>query len=1569
MNCDCLIHPFQNDPGTSQSQRIMDDLLSGAAKIDARTMADLLNYFVQLSRHINYYDLEMNVSDWQPFFRKSTPFVLTSIIKFPLKNTKDNLNLYRTIFKSKPAPAALQLLSFSLFHRFINNINNWHIQLNESSLPISALLDNLIRIKLQSAVRQFIMLSNTASMHYGIRSIDFSKISANPVWGLDTDSLSATDKSFLLTGTGSHQHMLDLYSDLNTLVNVFSDVVTSLSSAAESNLEQSFIPLKEELQKKHPPHLALLFAFLNIFRQLQSNLNEYTRKHLDYFYKEILHFGSEGAVPDRANILFEIQDALKSYLLKKGVKVKDGKDDNKQDILFELGDDIVVNQARIGDKRTLFVNNRTAFAQTFVEGVYMAPVAEMADGVEKEFADDPKNFPTLGSKYSKYADPETRLLKTYPDARIGFVLASPVLLLQAGSTRTITLEIPCLLKDSICSGIRMFPGDNTKNCCNDNGNGENDPDLIPYPDFFTAGKFYDLISTAIKKSWYLISEDIIREALKKGISAKLAGQLRDLVLTEKEEPLCYCPIARRKLETILEEIDFTGLESQMTPEEWLIIEELIKPRHAFNFLFSGEEGWIEPSSVDYIEMDNTTSPAGEFLLKIGLTLNPDKGAVSFFNSEALGEDLGTSLPLLKVQLDDKIKLTKVDLEKLTDQKETGEDCCVQEKDCCLLRGEDGGDVSLYHFFRNVIVKNNESDIIKVEVCGLRKFIVQNDESVMDVNGPVYPFGSRPEILNFDMNNPPVAGSLTGPSFYIGSDEIFFKKWDCVRVNLKWKDRPADFKKYYDAYLQDGLDINKFKIKISVLEGGAWKSEPNQRKLFSNSNFWTAPPNHPPLAGLPDPPVCNPPAGSVDNAYQVFSEPLNAGTTFIMDQSLGTKLDKTTRNGFLKINLQDQDFLHKDYSFVLARQMMAFGRYPDLIDEAIYYTNGIPAVFDISIFFGNIGPQIITIATNVVNSAINGILNELITIISNKISAGVNTPLLNGLITELINLVGQIAAIAAIAPNVFLGGLDVTTLTAAQQSQINDKVKDFYVALFNLLNANLAGIEDDLKTVIKNKFNALLGAIDVGGIFTGLFGSKQVAIPKEPWTPILSNIFLDYTAKATLQDIDLIHLYPYQGTYKPEEISIQPALLPTHCDEGTLFLGLSNLIPGNNLNLLFQMAEATSDSESDKEMVFWHYLDSNIWKPLRPGFEVLDDATNNLTGSGIIKLALPANMTSENTIMTAGLHWIKATIPKNSRAVSETLGIHPHAIQVVFTNEEANNKLRLSKPLQAGSISKLEIADADVKSVIQPYESFGGLVPEIEQQFYVRVSETLRHKGRAIQSFDYERLVLQEFPQLFKVKCINHSLGLNAHEYINDFPYAGGYVLMVVIPDLNKLKAGNSFEPKAPVSLLEDINDFIRQRTSPFVRFRAMNPRYEQVDFCLKIKLQKNKDENFYKKQVREDIRTFLAPWAVGDYYKLTFGQCVYRSDIIRYLETRDYIDFIGDLRMAGKGEKPDLLPKVCPDTPRSILIAGDIEVCIIPQECEEWGDYYACSEQPVQPCDTRPEKISDYCKKRTIIFR
>ena len=82
IDCKNLIHPFKNDPGTSQRNRIDPELLTSKTSIDNRSLADLLDFFVQLSRHVQYYDENLNISDWQSFFATSLPFNLAAIAKY-----------------------------------------------------------------------------------------------------------------------------------------------------------------------------------------------------------------------------------------------------------------------------------------------------------------------------------------------------------------------------------------------------------------------------------------------------------------------------------------------------------------------------------------------------------------------------------------------------------------------------------------------------------------------------------------------------------------------------------------------------------------------------------------------------------------------------------------------------------------------------------------------------------------------------------------------------------------------------------------------------------------------------------------------------------------------------------------------------------------------------------------------------------------------------------------------------------------------------------------------------------------------------------------------------------------------------------------------------------------------------------------------------------------------------------------------------------------------------------------------------------------------------------------------
>jgi len=1478
MKCKELIHPFQNDPGVSQRQRVMDDLLNSSPKIDARNLADMLDYFQKVSKHINYYDAELNVSDWQPFFQNNLPFTITSILKFDKNKIKDKLDFYKNLFDKNPSKGSLQLLFSFIFYSIIRPINDWNIKLKDSELPIMLSLTKLIKDKLADSFKVFIVQHNTAVRWFKVQPLDFMGFLSNVDWNLDITDLYATksNTAFLASGTNNRKRTIALMDEILPIADLFIDIIESVSQAAENSLEPSFMSLKEEFKEKLSPHLTLLFSFLKLFKYAQDDLNSFTKKHLDFFYKEVLFLKAKPANADQVHLVFEIQNQIQKYLLQKGLLTKDAKDANKREILFSIDDQIVVNKAKVLEKRTLFLNNKVHGQNNYLEGLYIAPNASMADGIDKPFSDDSNpSWPTLGSAISKYMDPENKFFKPHPQARVGFVLASPVLLLNEGE-RTIDIKLGCLVKNNCEESLNVI-------------------------------ELYDDIKTIVNQTFYTINRDLIAIAVKKGISKSLQNKL-NAVLSEDNINIsnitCYNDIQKLLFEKTISEDEFFEIVNNSEDQKFLA--DIFKPIKALNVSFSGEKGWLIPRAPATISMTNIASD-NTFEINIKVILSPDEEAIKNYNDDILKEGFDSVLPLLKIDFDDRIKLNK-------DIKSDNVDSC------CLKTITDKNQLlSLYQFFRNITFSESKETKIDVRVCGLKNLIVQNSESLQNVNGPIYPFGTRPEIIDFDIKNPPQLNvdtniNLIGPDFYIGSQEVFSKKWNEIHINLNWKDKPTSFREYYKGYLKDGsgfgLDENKFFINLSILENGIWKPEKqhsnpntsnvnilgeiyNDRKLFENDGLSSCTPLNP-----------------IEQTIHLKNSFFPLQQEFVVDKNILSKYDVNTSYGFLKINLQFQDFCHKIYSYVLARQMMALGKLPDSkLEDAIYYDGS-----------GNL----IVFSTNAIKGDLENAKD-----ISNTVEYDVNNNP-NGIKSKI-------------------GDIGAGPIADAEADDIRKTV--FPPDFLYFANKDLSG----RVITLRDKINLIRNIIDNNDKF-------QAVIPNEPWTPIIKNILIDYTATAPITDIEIIHLYPYAGTYKKEQLQQYPSLLPTYCDEGNLFLAIQDLEPGSNINILFQLAEATADSESKRENVSWHYLENNTWKSMRNGFEILDDGTDGLTTSGIIKFSVPANISSENTILPKGLHWLKAEIPKNSKSVSEIIGIHAQAIKATFTNDPLNDKLRLANALPAGSISKLKEADSSIKKVDQPYGSFNGKIPEDEGHFYIRVSELLKHKGRAIQKFDFERLVLEAFPEVFKVKCINHSFALDAHKYVNDLPMAPGYILMAVIPDLNKLKAAQVFEPRVPVSLLARIQDYIKERCSPFVRLRVMNPRYEGVNFCINVKLHKGNDENFFKEKLKQDLREYLAPWAVGQYDKLTFGQCIYQSDIVGFLESKEYVDYILDLRMQHEDEdniiQSNQQTVVCPISPRSILIATNIDVKIEQEDCERWA-----SPKEHEPCTNSPIPIENYCNK------
>ncbi len=336
--------------------------------------------------------------------------------------------------------------------------------------------------------------------------------------------------------------------------------------------------------------------------------------------------------------------------------------------------------------------------------------------------------------------------------------------------------------------------------------------------------------------------------------------------------------------------------------------------------------------------------------------------------------------------------------------------------------------------------------------------------------------------------------------------------------------------------------------------------------------------------------------------------------------------------------------------------------------------------------------------------------------------------------------------------------------------------------------------------------------------------------------------------------------------------------------GTLYIGLDDLQPQQNVSLLIQVAEGTAATSATAPTVGWSYLSKESWIDFAAN-EVLEDGTNDLTTSGIVKLAMPAAMTAASSVLTAGRHWIKASVDRDPTSVCRAVTIVAQAVTAVFS-DSGNDPSRLATPLPATTISKLVTRRSAVKSITQPAASFGGRVAETDDEHFVRVSERLRHRNRAVTIFDYERIVLENYPEVYKVRCINHTDASSE--------YAPGKVRVVVIPDLRNRTAVDPLRPVVAVGTRERIRRTLVGLATDFADITVTDPDFEEVRARFRVRFEAGRDVGYYTGQLDEDIVRFLSPWRYGASTDLSFGGRIHRSWILEMVEQLDYVDFVAD---------------------------------------------------------------------------
>lgn len=829
----------------------------------------------------------------------------------------------------------------------------------------------------------------------------------------------------------------------------------------------------------------------------------------------------------------------------------------------------------------------------------------------------------------------------------------------------------------------------------------------------------------------------------------------------------------------------------------------------FDIRLSGEKEWIKVK--DWIKAGTTPSlllsdPANSKAIRIEFTMGPEAPAVVPFNAKNLKEDLGTTLPVMKL---------------------------------LLHQPANAGTDKQYHYelLRRLKIEKIQ---MTVTVDGIQQVMAFNDEGAVDTKKPFMPFGSSPKA---------------GSSFYVGNAEAFQKSLNSATLKMEWEGVPQNFSRYYQGYelplvnietdptktanYQPDIEPADFGIKCYIQKNGTAHNitgATDPRPLFDNlTNSGTDPnavvtPNHKNDIVLANVQLAHAfPAAEIEN--------------------YGTE----TKDGFIRIDLQ-RDFEHDQFQNVLTRQMLAAAKFSTRIIGAYYRTS-------------------------------------------------------SGSIVQA----------------------DKNTTSVAEYEVVIPKAP--YTPVFKSLTLNYTSTADTTVAADQLHFLHLHPFPNTYQHFEN--AGSQFLLPQ--FTTGQSTPLVDVEEvkmSTSVAQLSTVTGTKTAGLKESKSKSVRlpsPLPQPTSLEEGALLIGLNHLQPLQSLLLLFQVVENSADAEIDKAKLRWHYLADNSWHAFEE-HQVVSDTTDELTTSGIVELSIPEGINQNNSILPPELHWLKVSVTRNAGAVSRLINVHAQAARATF-QDNANDPAHLEKPLAAETIAKLEAADSALKSINQLYESFGGLPAETPLNFYTRISERLRHKGRAIAQFDYERLILDAFPAIYKVKCVNHT--------DKDYQLHPGHVLISVVPDFTKLKAVDRFEPKVTLARLEEIKRYLEERNTAFVcasdtTLHVLNPDYQEFAVDFEVRFTPDVTAvDFHVRKLREAIIRFLSPWAYEDGAEINFGGKMYKSSILNFVEEQPYVDYVAHFKMMRHDSTQDL-NEIEADNPRSILVPDQDKITIRPILIEDY---------------------------------
>lgn len=410
-------------------------------------------------------------------------------------------------------------------------------------------------------------------------------------------------------------------------------------------------------------------------------------------------------------------------------------------------------------------------------------------------------------------------------------------------------------------------------------------------------------------------------------------------------------------------------------------------------------------------------------------------------------------------------------------------------------------------------------------------------------------------------------------------------------------------------------------------------------------------------------------------------------------------------------------------------------------------------------------------------------------------------------------------------------------------------------------------------------------------------TKAPTMPEPQKTPSLAApITIDYTIP--ISDYQKQFFSPFGTRIINDETTTEI----TKMQEGqALCLKLEGIKEACMLTLHFEMnpIKYAIDKEYGKNTPLWYYYTNDGWTKMADT-DIPSDTTDLFRRSGIVQFKLSEAVASAVN-ETKGKLWLRIDVIPPEKKIGDTPGnpfealeaVRAQAVEVEL-DPQSEGQIERGTALPLGSITKAKNSIKGIKKIEQPYPGEEGHKDESDELFYARVSEELRHKSRAWNRWDYERLVLERFPQIASVKCLSTC---NTNGKLQ-----AGCVTLLVIPDGQALHQLNPLQPIIGENLKNEIRDYLKKKAPAFVTINVLPPKYCPAKVTCDFTLREGyTDIKYYSSLLNEQLKQYLTPWSSGN-EGMEFRTDKNESQIEEFIENQYYVDYIEYFSLAVDGK-------------------------------------------------------------------